>query len=230
MCIETTPIKKTKRKAAKRHALAAPMATPIAPRAPRDYRTNRQIFDLLRDFKEGKLPREDWTHAAHLIVALCYARLYPAPEALARLRAAIQHYNVATAKTKAQATGYHETITLAWFHLVRHFLDVFEDGRSLPALADALVELYSKDELFEHYTRDRLLGAEARATWVEPDLLPLPTLEVLTRKDRNWLKALAVKANAQLAVAQPVTAPWKPEPQPAVDLAATIAATQVVVA
>jgi hypothetical protein len=200
MCIETTPPIKTRRKARK-HAMAPPMATPIAPRAPRDYRTNAQILDLLRDFKSGELPRAEWTHAAHLIVALCYARLYPAAEALRRLRAAIQHYNVASAKTEAQKTGYHETITLAWFHLVRHFLDVFEDGRSLPALADALVELYSKDELRKHYTRDRLLSAEARATWVAPDLAPLPELGAFTRQDRNWLRTLAAKANEQLAAA-----------------------------
>jgi hypothetical protein len=34
--------------------------------------------------------------------------------------------------------------------------------------------LLEKDALLEFYSRERLMSDEARARWVEPDLLPLP--------------------------------------------------------
>jgi hypothetical protein len=158
------------------------------------YRTNAEVTDLVRHFEDTTLPRDKWTHAAHLVVALDFARRFPAPEGLTRLRAAIKRYNKWTGTPETPTRGYHETITIAWFHLVDHFLEVFDDGRSLAALADALVELYATDELFRHYSRERLLSADARAGWVEPDRLPLPALAAFTKADRAWLVALNEQA------------------------------------
>jgi len=179
--------------------VAAAPRPPLPKREPRapDYGTNASIAALVQSFEQATLPREQWTHTAHLVVALAYARRQRPSVAFARLRDAIQRYNQATGAVATATRGYHETITRAWFHLVRHFLDVFDDGRSLAALADALVGLYaSKDVLFEHFSRERLLSAEARAGWVEPDVRALPELEVFTREDRVWLSALDGRAAA----------------------------------
>lgn len=79
---------------------------------------------------------------------------------------------------------------------MRHFLDVFDDGRSEAALADALVDLYSKDTLLEHWSRERLRTPEARAGWVEPDRAPLPRLAAETRQDQRWLDSLSNRVAA----------------------------------
>jgi len=182
----------TKRPAKTRPALAVERAPKPAPK----YRTNTEIAELIRRFEDATLPREEWTHGAHLVVAMAFARRFRPAEAFTRLTAAIKRYNKATGTPETPTRGYHETITVAWFHLVLHFLEVFDDGRSLAALADALVELYSKDELFRHYTRDRLLAPTARAGWIAPDLVALPELQPYTNADREWLNALDARIAA----------------------------------
>jgi hypothetical protein len=192
MCIELAP------GTASPARTATPAARAVAP-AVAKYRTNLEVTSLVRRFEDGVLPREEWTHAAHLIVALDFARRSSPQDGLTRLRLAIKRHNKATGTPETETRGYHETITVAWFQLVRHFLEVFDDGRSLAALADALVELYSKETLFAHYSRERLLGREARARWVEPDLQPLPGLAPVApyaAADAAWLEALDVRAAA----------------------------------
>ncbi|HZU96150.1 MAG TPA: hypothetical protein VFF73_05530 [Planctomycetota bacterium] len=162
-----------------------PRATPVAVA----YTTSAELKRLVRKFQAGTLPKEEWTHAAHLVVALDHARRYEPAEAIERLRSSIKRYNKATGTPETPTRGFHETITLAWFHLVRHFLEVFDDGRSFAALADAVVQLYSKDEIFAHYSRERLMTPEARARWIEPDLRPLPRLAAERAQEAaNWLE------------------------------------------
>ncbi len=145
---------------------------------------------LVQAFEDGTLAREDWTHAAHLVVALSYAHLHRL-EAYERMREGIQRYNRVTGLVETPTRGFHETITRAWFQLVLHFLDLFDDGRPMASLAEDLVQLFPKEELFRHFSRGVLLSVEARGGWVEPDLRPLPELEAYTPADRRWLATLA---------------------------------------
>lgn len=145
---------------------------------------------LVKDFEDGTLSREHWTHAAHLTVALYYAHNHRI-EAYEKMREGIQRYNRLTKLVETPTTGFHETITRAWFQLVLHFLDLFDDGRSVESLALDLVQLFPKEELFRHYSRGVLLSLEARRGWVEPDLKALPELELHTPADRRFLAALA---------------------------------------
>jgi hypothetical protein len=176
---------------------AAEPAAPVAPpgRAVKLPAFARNVEGLVRAFEDATLAREDWTHAAHLVVALSYAHRHRL-EAYTRLRDGIRRYNAATGLVETPTRGFHETITRAWFQLVLHFLDLFDDGRPLQALATDLIEVYERDELFRHFSRERLLAAGARAGWVEPDRAPLPELEPLTPSDRRWLAALEARVAA----------------------------------
>ena len=91
------------------------------------FRTTGEILALVRGFDDCTLPRERWTHAAHLTVALWNLLQYDWPEASARVRAGIKRYNAAHAAAATPTTGYHETLTLFWLRRVRSFL---EDGRN----------------------------------------------------------------------------------------------------
>jgi hypothetical protein len=138
------------------------------------FRTTEEILSLVRRFEDCTLPREEWTHAAHLTVALWHLLQYDWPEAVARVRLSIQRYNAAHGIRATPTGGYHETLTLFWMRHVRSFLEAGRnEARSLVALANDLAGSADKGLPLAHYTRERLFSAEARASWVEPDLKPL---------------------------------------------------------
>lgn len=72
--------------------------------------TRAELQVLVHNFETKTLPKEAWTHEAHLAVGLWYA--VTAPEnMLARLRQNIRTYNAAVGGQNTETAGYHETIT-----------------------------------------------------------------------------------------------------------------------
>lgn len=117
-------------------------------------------------FEDGTLPRSEWTHDRHLVMALWYSTRHPRDEATTLVREGIRRYN----QKGGKPDGYHETITLAWLEVIDRFLTA--TGRDWPvsSLAEALLaECGAKDYLLRHYTRERLFSDEARRGWVPPD-------------------------------------------------------------
>jgi hypothetical protein len=139
------------------------------------YRNAAEVLALIRDFKFCTLPRQQWTHRAHLTVALWHQLRYPWPEAVHLMREGIERYNDAHGIVKTKESGYHETITLFWMRMVREYLKSMASGErmSLAALANQLIERYPKELPLAYYSRERLMSWEARQEWVVPDLLPL---------------------------------------------------------
>ena len=138
------------------------------------FRTNEEIFSLVRRFGDCTLPRAEWTHAAHLTVALWYLLEFDWPEATERVRRGIQRYNAAHGIRPTPTGGYHETLTLFWLRVVRSFLEGGRnEARSLVSLANELTASADSGLPLRHYTRARLFSTEARASWVEPDLKPV---------------------------------------------------------
>jgi hypothetical protein len=142
------------------------------------YRATVEILELVRGFEARTLPREKWTHAAHLTVALWYVLQFDWPEAVARVRSGIKLYNEAHGVRSTPAGGYHETLTLFWMRVVRSFLESdLNEGRALVALANDLVRGAGSQLPLTFYTRELLFSPEARASWVKPDLKPLAAIE-----------------------------------------------------
>ena len=140
---------------------------------PATYRTTEEILSVVRGFRDRTLPRAEWTHAAHLTVALWHLLQFDRAEAVLRVRRGIKRYNAAHGILTTPTGGYHETLTLFWLRHVRLFLeDGRNEARSLVALANELIATSDKNLPLAHYTRERLFSPEARALWVEPDLLP----------------------------------------------------------
>jgi hypothetical protein len=129
--------------------------------------TDAEIESFIRAFEDGSLPKSEWTHARHLIMALWYIKRHHRDEATRRIREGIKRYN----ESKGNLTGYHETITQAWIAVIDWLLIVKD--RTLPdsRLAQELLhECGDKDYLLRFYTKERLLSDEARSQWVDPDL------------------------------------------------------------
>ena len=138
------------------------------------FRTTEDILSLVRRFDDCTLPREEWTHAAHLTVALWHLLQFDWPEACARVRRGIKRYNAAHGIVETPTGGYHETLTLFWLRTVRAFLDTERnEARALIPLANELAATHDKGLPLTYYPRARLFSPEARAGWVEPDLRPL---------------------------------------------------------
>ncbi len=130
---------------------------------------------LVDGFERCTLPKEAWTHRAHLEVALWYASRLPPARALEAMRAGIQRFNAAHGGVTTPTSGYHETITRAYMRLIQRFAREDRGDGGWTARVERLMERHGeKDHLLRYYSRDRLMSPEARFGWVEPDLLPLP--------------------------------------------------------
>lgn len=123
-------------------------------------------------FEATTLPDAEWTHTAHLYVALRYVRRHGPREGLSRMREGLLRWVGSRGKLEA----YHETITRAYIAIVAAFLSREDRGQPLSQLGALLVERCgAKDYLSRFYSRERLFSDEARARFVVPDLVPLPS-------------------------------------------------------
>jgi hypothetical protein len=140
----------------------------------RAYCAAEEIRNFIRAFEECTLPKSEWTHAAHLTVAMWYLMERSEIEATTLIRNGILRYNGANGIKTTANSGYHETITLFWTRLVSKHLSETDAGASIVEVANGVIRAFgNKDTPFDYYSRDRLLSLEARMRWVEPDLKPI---------------------------------------------------------
>jgi len=129
-----------------------------------------ELEAVVRGFESCATPPAEFTHAAHLVVALCYLRgsRLAVAQAAARMRAGLYRY---LDHNGVDRQKYNETITLFWLKRVRGFLDRTDAARPLAELANEMLELCGDAKLVnDYYSKERLFSEEARAAWVEPDL------------------------------------------------------------
>jgi len=129
--------------------------------------------ELWQAFGGATLPERDWTHRSHLRMAWLYCQRHDLDEAHVLMRVGIIRLNARHGLVETSARGYHETITRVWLTIVRA-LRKEVTAETSTAFVDLCGERLAKDVLLLHYSRDRLLSVEARARFVEPDLLALP--------------------------------------------------------
>ena len=133
--------------------------------------------DFLRRFEDRSLPFDQWTHRSHVKVAYLYLRRLPFPAALDRVRRGIKAYNAAHHVPEGPTSGYNETTTCAFMHLVAATMRAY--GERFPtdnadAFCDTHPQLMTRHVLRLFYTPDRWMHPRAKTEFVEPDLAPLP--------------------------------------------------------
>ncbi|MEA3390875.1 hypothetical protein [Sphingobium sp. CCH11-B1] len=137
--------------------------------------TDEEMEELARAFCACTLPKERWTHGAHFATALwlILRRADIVPER--DMPGLIRRYNESVGGVNSATAGYHETITQASLHMARTMLASLPAKVAPSAAFAALMAspLGDKDWLFTYWTRERLMSAEARGNWVEPDIRPL---------------------------------------------------------
>ncbi len=118
------------------------------------------------------LPKEEWTHEAHLASCLWLLVERPDIDPERDLRAIISGYNESVGGVNDETQGYHHTITMAFLGGVRGFLARTDSVVGLADKANALLAAPEgrRDWPLTLYSRDRLFSVTARMGYVAPDL------------------------------------------------------------
>lgn len=127
------------------------------------------IREVVQGFQSRTLPKERWTHQAHLVTALWHHVHHSPLESICYLRSGIIEYNASIGGKNTPEDGYHETLTLFWCKVIAEFV---ESNRNLPLveLTNKFLasEMATKEYPMKFYSRERLFSLEARATYVAP--------------------------------------------------------------
>ncbi len=130
---------------------------------------------LAERFFAGELPLSQWSHKAHLRVAVwCLCREGP-ERAMHQLRTGIRRHNEATGVHNGPDTGYHETLTRFWVLVLWEFLLRCGPVTDLDEVAARVEAEFADPKLpLRFYSSARLWSRTARQQWVAPDVAPLP--------------------------------------------------------
>ncbi len=141
---------------------------------PAPYTHEADILHLITRFRERTLPIEEWTHHAHLLVALWHVREYGALASVCLLRGLIISYNTIVGTPNTTERGYHETLTLFWIAIIDQWLNkratTEEESHDLLTVCnDFLTSKHATRELpLQYYKREDLFSIHARALWLVP--------------------------------------------------------------
>ncbi|HEX4873918.1 MAG: hypothetical protein ACK4SJ_06720 [Sphingorhabdus sp.] len=142
--------------------------------APRLFTDDASIVRIGEGLLARTLPRESWTHEAHLAACLWIVRDRPDIDPERDMRGIISSYNVAVGGVNDETQGYHETITQVYIAAVRTHLREVGDMTLCDTVNALLVAPRGRRELpLTHYSRERLFSVEARLGFVAPDLRSL---------------------------------------------------------
>ena len=122
--------------------------------------------ELIRQFEEGTIAAESFHHADHVHLAFAYLSEYPVLIALQRFSEALKRF--ATAHGKPQL--YHETITHAYFFLIRERMARSQGaGWEEFARRNSDLLLWKNGVLSRYYQEATLQSDLARSVFLFPD-------------------------------------------------------------
>ncbi len=134
------------------------------------FNDEKEIAEVVRSFEEATVPRSEWKHAHHLVVALDYVIRYDLETAIDKIRDGLFRLLKAFEVDLAKEMPYHETLTVFWMRTVAVY-NASKNGSSLLDKTNDLVATYDKDYPLRFYSREYLFSDEARARFVEGDLV-----------------------------------------------------------
>lgn len=127
--------------------------------------------DFVRAFLDGSLPPTEFHHRDHLRLSWVLIRRLGLASAASAITGGIQRF----AAKHGQSQKYHETLTQFWIRLVAHMVEARPEITEFTAFLAAFPQLLDKDLPYRHWRRETMDSQSARAGWVEPDHVPLPS-------------------------------------------------------
>jgi hypothetical protein len=142
---------------------------------PRFFYSDAEIAHIGEGLLACTLPREEWTHEAHLAATIYLLTRRPDVDVDKQLPGIIRRYNESVGGVNDDTQGYHETITRMYLHGVRLFLRD-DDLKPLHELVNALLlsPMGRRDWPLRFYSPALLFSVEARRNFVRPDVAALP--------------------------------------------------------
>jgi hypothetical protein len=126
--------------------------------------------DFQSAFEACTVAPAKFNHEAHVRLAYVYLVDSDVESAVRRMRDTLlnflQHNGIPSSK-------FHETITRAWVLAVRHFMDRSTSTSSADFIAQNQA-LLDSNIMLTHYSASVLFSADARTSFVEPDLDLIP--------------------------------------------------------
>ncbi len=142
----------------------------------RHFSTDAAVARVGEGLLAARLPREEWTHEAHLAATLYLLVEHREVDLDAELPGLIRRYNASVGGVNDDTQGYHDTITKAYLRGVRLFLEKAERDAPLHDLVNDLLHspMGRRDWPLRFWSKERLFSVEARRGWVEPDVSAMP--------------------------------------------------------
>jgi hypothetical protein len=132
--------------------------------------SERQLQRFVEVWKAGKLPKADWTHAAHVAMAAYFAFDHASEATFAIMKAGILHHNTSVGTPNTEDNGYHETLTRFWSSEIGQFVRAGRYGSRWEAVRAAVSAFGAdRDRFRRFYSFDVVRDRRARREWVAPD-------------------------------------------------------------
>lgn len=143
---------------------------------PRSFASDEAVARVGEGLLARDLPREDWTHEAHLAATTYLVLRHPEIDLDAELPGLIRAYNESVGGVNSDSEGYHDTITRVFLHGIRLFLLEAETDEPVHDLVNELLlsPMGRRDWPARFYSRDLLFSVPARRGFVTPDIAALP--------------------------------------------------------
>jgi hypothetical protein len=144
--------------------------------SPRLFHSDAEIEHIGEGLVARTLPREEWTHEAHLAATAYLLLKRPDIDLDKELPGIIRSYNESVGGVNSDTEGYHETITRVFLHGVRLFLDEADRREPLHKLVNELLlsPMGRRDWPMRFYSPPHLFSVDARRSFVRPDVASLP--------------------------------------------------------
>ena len=137
----------------------------------KDFASDAEVAALVHAFETATIPASEFTHVAHIAVALSYLAELPTDAALEKMREKIRAF----AAHHGLNNLYHETLTIFWMRLLDHVADSCDPDLPLWQRINLIVARWgTRAPIDAHYSPERIKSEEARKNYVPPDRLPVP--------------------------------------------------------
>jgi hypothetical protein len=141
----------------------------------RHFLTDDAIAHVGEGLLARTLPRDEWTHEAHLAATTWLVLRHAEIDLNVELPGIISRYNESVGGVNSDSEGYHDTITKAYLGGIRLFLEEADTERPVHELVNELLmsPMGRRDWPLRFWSKERLMSVEARRSFVEPDLRPM---------------------------------------------------------
>lgn len=133
--------------------------------------SSAKLTHIAEGFSNHSLPKEQWTHGAHLVTGLFLIHTHGLDHAEAIMLDMIRSFNEAKGGINSGSEGYHHTLTIFYLRILAAYFDQHKDTPLAEMCANLLIAPQgARDYPLKYYSKDLLFSVQARKSWVGPDL------------------------------------------------------------